>query len=68
MGAQPAELGLEQAAVALVELNLFRVRVTETIVLTLLLKAWEVGTLGMSSNLKARRRCMDQIILLAYER
>ena len=44
--AQPSELGQEQAAVRLVELDLFRVRVAEAIVLALLLEAREVGAFG----------------------
>jgi len=44
--AQPAELGQKDAAVTLIELDLFRVGVAQALALPLLLEAREVGPLG----------------------
>src|SRR5690606_10471878 len=44
--AQPSQLGQEDAAVGLVELDLFRVGVAEAVALAFLLETWKVGPLG----------------------
>ena len=44
--AQPAELRQEDAGIALVELDLFRIGIAEAVGLTFLLEAREVGALG----------------------
>ncbi len=63
--AQPAELGQEDPAIALIELDLLRIGVAEAVALALLLEAREIGALGEEVGVGAFQ-ILERLLLRVY--